>query len=86
MVHVVPFHASASRLVKLPTAVHDVADAHDTPFSWVIVWCWLGVGWMVHVEPFQYSASVVRTTPDLVPSAHPTAVHDPPDVQDTPVR
>jgi hypothetical protein len=46
----VPFHRSASvsslpvRLVKNPTAVHDVAEAHDTPANWLFTPTVVGVG------------------------------------------
>src|SRR5690242_20219217 len=52
----------------LPTAVHAVADGHDTPVRETPEPDGLGVGWIDHVVPFQRTANVP------VPSAWPTAV------------
>lgn len=63
MVHVAPFHFSASKedlvLAKLyPTAVHATGEVHDTPVSSTSVApTGLGVDWMVQVLPFHRSAS-----------------------------
>src|SRR6266581_4342629 len=78
----VPFHRSASvtraprtRRTRLPTAVHVLAELHDTPAGSAIPG--LGVGWTAQVVPFQRSASA--PTP-----VSPTAVHAVADVHDTP--
>jgi hypothetical protein len=64
IVHVVPFQASASVAqesalkVVTPTAVHAVAEVHDTPVNSLPSGQSLGVGSIAHVVPFQASASV----------------------------
>jgi hypothetical protein len=86
-----PFQRSTSvkylwlgvRLVsKLPTAVHDLADVHDTPSKSVppLACCGAGVGWIDHRDPFQRSANglVEEFPPEL-----PTAMQKVGDVHDT---
>lgn len=42
-----------------PTAVHEVADVHDTPVSWLpCVVLGLGVDWTVQADPSHDSATV----------------------------
>lgn len=62
----VPFHRSASgsepELVRCsPTAVHEVADVHDTPRSRRLssVSAGLGVGWIFQLLPFHRSANAL---------------------------
>src|SRR5579863_618795 len=85
IVHVRPFQRSTRvsdlEFVMLlsPTAVHEVADEQDTPTSSLPSIPPVGgfrVGWIVHFEPFQCSASV------LLPSL-PTAVQARGDQHDT---
>jgi len=68
MVQLVPSQASASvaELVKeLPTAVHALADPHDTRASVLSLDpVGLGVAWTVQLVPSQRSASVT-TAPEL---------------------
>jgi len=72
----VPFHASANvPLRSLPTAVHAVADVHDTPDSTENPGG-LGVAWIFQDVPFHASANV-----PLGPL--PTAMHEVADVHDT---
>jgi len=61
--------------VSLPTAVHAVADVHDTADR-ELPPVGLGVGSITHVAPFQASASVPAMSA-------PTAVHSVADVHDT---
>jgi hypothetical protein len=85
----VPFHRSANAsvpelLVKYPTAVHAVADVHDTPASWLLLApAGLGEVWIAQLEPFHCSVNV-----SCVPALsvkYPMAVHTVIDVHDTPV-
>jgi hypothetical protein len=81
-----PFDRSASvarvvPLMNVPTAVHAVADVHDTPLSALKLRA--GVSWIVQLTPFQRSASVSR--PKSSSKKLPTAVHAVVDVQDTPL-
>ena len=58
----VPFHRSASgRPPELPTAVHEVADVHDTLKSRrkSSGLAGLGVGWIFQLVPFHRSASAL---------------------------
>src|SRR5215469_3996264 len=65
-VHVVPSQTSASvrKGPKLPvwycpTAVHALAEVHPKPFKTLPMDSdGLGVGWMVHADPFHTSARV----------------------------
>jgi hypothetical protein len=86
----VPFQASASIFVldvlsmKSPTAVHDVAVGHDTPFSSLTsAPGWFRVVWIAQLVPFHLSASIEGGTskPVLAP---PTAVQAVAAVHDTP--
>jgi|SRR5579864_7575499 len=67
MLHAVPFHDSASvRVVlvvlKVPTALQEVADGHETPLSAALVApVGFGVAWMLQAVPFQDSARVEVT-------------------------
>jgi hypothetical protein len=62
-------------LMYHPTAVHAVAERHDTPLKTeVISGTGLGVGWMAQRLPFQRSARV-SVTPELAVYV-PTAVHE----------
>ena len=66
-----------------PTAVHAVGDVHDTLLRKVSLYITppgLGVRWIVHVKPFQLSASG-SVTPER--RKFPTAVHASGEVQDT---
>lgn len=74
----VPFHLSASVTPTVstlpmpddPTAVHAVADVHDTASNTLCVApLGFGVLWIVHTDPFQRSASVTGV---------PTLFHDSP--------
>src|ERR1022692_471952 len=82
MTHVVPFQRSASvtrlplaLLRTSPTAVHAVAELHDTEDR--LAPATPGVGWTAHCTPFQRSASV----PVLV---LPTAIHAVAELHETP--
>ena len=82
MAHVVPFQRSASvtrlplaLLMTSPTAVHAVAELHDTENRMAPATS--GVGWTAHFLPFQRSASA----PEVV---LPTAVHAVAELHDTP--
>jgi hypothetical protein len=84
-----PFPRSArvscapSLLVYDPTAVHAVADVHDTPFSWLAAPpSGLGVPWIDQPAPFQRSAKV--TAAPVLSEYDPTAVHIVAAVHDTP--
>jgi hypothetical protein len=61
-VQAVPSHLSASvpepeRSVLMPTARHTLADGHEIPNGWAVSEpAGLGIGWIVHAEPFQDSA------------------------------
>jgi hypothetical protein len=86
MLHFVPFHCSAtvprplpepSRTPTPPTAVHAVADVHDTPFRELVgAPAGAGIGWMRQLVPSHRSAI---TCPALL---FPTAVHAVGDVQE----
>jgi hypothetical protein len=67
-------------LISFPTAVHAVAEVHDTPDKLMLA-APLGVGvvWIVHVLPSQRSASVP-------PLPDPRAVHAVADVHETAFR
>ena len=87
----VPFHRSASvsslfaRSVKNPTAVQDLADAHDTARRLLLVApAGFGVRWIDQLVPFHRSASVMLVPAWLV--ENPTAVQDLGDAHDTPGR
>jgi hypothetical protein len=83
--HRLPFHRSARVLAvgvngsDAPTAVHADADVQDTPLRKPPPRFGLAVRWMVHLVPFQLSASV----PAL---EAPTAVHADAEVQDTALK
>src|SRR6516165_1634993 len=94
MVHAVPFHRSASgagALVVLlvtaaPAAVQARAEVHDTaPSSLPEAPAGFGVAWMVHVVPFQRSASVADT-PEAALTKTPAAVQASGALHDTPCR
>jgi hypothetical protein len=74
-----PFHRSAT---SPPTAVHAVADEHDTPDSCAVP----GMGWMVQAVPFHCSASGTADVTSSLVVENPTAVHTPAEAQDTPFR
>jgi hypothetical protein len=64
MAHFLPFHRSASGLSSnglapvSPTAVHALAEVHDTPRnSMKVDPAGLGVRWMAHFLPFHRCAS-----------------------------
>lgn len=88
----VPFQRSATAtlwptavLRAAPTAVHAVGDVHETPVSWTSeVFVGNGTGWIVHLVPFQPSASGCVGKSEK-PDA-PTAMHEVAEVQDTPCR
>lgn len=87
----VPFQRSANAvsrplLLKCPVAVQAVPEAHDTPERMLSpIAVGLGVGWVVHLEPFQRSANGTDTKLLLLLEA-PTAVQDAVEVHDTPAR
>jgi hypothetical protein len=62
-----------------PTAVHAMADVHETPFK--LPATFVSVVWIVHVLPFQRSA---KGWPPLM--LFPTAVHAEADVHETALR
>ncbi len=79
----VPFHSAASSppAPATPTAMHDVADTHDTalnPPSSVTL------GWICQLDPFQRSASGCSVC--AASTENPTAVHALTDVHETPFR
>jgi hypothetical protein len=86
---VVPFHLSANVTSALevwlkdaPTAIHAVAEVHDTPASFVtIAPAGLGVACTVQAAPFHTSASVTSCLKVLV--NHPAAVQAVAEVHDT---
>jgi hypothetical protein len=70
--------------VNDPTAVHAVADGHDTPPRTLLVApAGLGVVWIVQLVPFQASANVAVAAAPLVND--PTAVQTVADGHDTPL-
>jgi len=86
-----PFHRSASVASSPPvafpvdpTAVHTVAEMHDTSLNTESVLAPFGVVWIVHEDPFQRSASVLYTL--LAFPTDPTAVHAVGEVHDTSPR
>jgi hypothetical protein len=89
IVQLVPSQISASVRWVLPTsydptAVHAVADVHDTPFrAMVVALAGVGVLWIVQLVPSQISASVSGVLPTTYA---PTAVQAVADVHDTPVK
>jgi hypothetical protein len=63
--------------------MHALGDPHDTPRSTLAeADAGLGVAWMLHVVPFQCSASVGRAP--VLAMREPTAVHDAGAMHDTP--
>lgn len=92
MTHDVPSQCSASVFSApvdgsssaIPTAVHAVADAQETPAKGLPSVPSLGEDWMAHRCPFQCSTSVSEPMPEM--SASPTAVHFLAEVQETPSR
>jgi hypothetical protein len=79
--------ASASFVLPVvPTAVHEIEDVQDTPRSLLaFASLGLGVAWIDHSVPFQYSANVFLSDgiPNLMKYV-PTAVHEVDEAQDTP--
>jgi hypothetical protein len=79
MAHFLPFHRSASCLLSpnglaavSPTAVHALAEVHDTPLkSMRVAPAGLGVGWMTHFLPFHRCASP-KERPELTEPARST--------------
>jgi hypothetical protein len=77
-VHVVPFNVSISgstprsACVWLPTAMHEVSDAHHTPLGVGLVTPDWTMSLSVHVFPSSTAASPTVWTPDLLV---PTATH-----------
>jgi hypothetical protein len=92
LVQLVPFQRSSSGTsvpllsVYVPTAVHAIADEHDTAVSapWAATVA-LGVRWTDHREPFQRSAKISGCTRGTLKS-YPTAVQADGEVHETPVR
>jgi hypothetical protein len=84
MLHLVPFHRSASVLavavkgLEAPAAMHADTDVQATPISSPPCGG-LGVAWIDHLVPFHRSASGPAPDP-------PTAVHADAEVQATPFR
>jgi hypothetical protein len=69
-------------LVTLPTAVHAVVDAHDTPNRRLLAApVMVGVRWIDQRVPFQCSANATPAPARLV--KYPTAVQVVPDAHDT---
>ena len=91
MDQVFPFHASARgrpllALLLPPTAMHMVAEAHDTRASELdIAPAGFGVAWMDQVFPFHASARG-RLMPLLPLAECPAAVQAVAEVHETPVR
>src|SRR6202035_185214 len=86
----VPFQCSANaplelRVTKNPTAVHELAELHDTAFS-SLDSAPLGtrVCWIAQLVPFQRSANIVAVPLEVKDS--PTAIHELAEVHDTPLR
>jgi len=86
----VPFHRSANVMplpllvLCKPTAVHALAEAHDTLISWLNDEPWgTGVGSIVQFVPFHVSANDAYPVPVEL-YENPTAVHEVADLQDTP--
>jgi hypothetical protein len=88
-VQVVPFHCSATVPSELlaelsrttPTAVHAVADVHETPVRKLIgAPAGAGIGWMLQLVPSHLSAITCRAP------LFPTAVHAFGEVQETAFR
>ena len=84
----VPFQCSANaplelRVTKNPTAVHELAELHDTAFS-SLDSAPLGtrVCWIAQLVPFQRSANIVAVPLEVKDS--PTAIHELAEVHDTP--
>jgi hypothetical protein len=91
MAQAVPFHRSARILrnpppgLAAPTAVHATAEVHDTPARPLDDEPpGLGVGWTAQAVPCHRSASDT-TSPALLVTYCPTAVHAEADVHDTPL-
>jgi hypothetical protein len=85
--HLVPFHDSMRVIlrfrvtVRLPTAVHEATEAHDTPLRFCRLVPGLGLGTTDHLVPSQDSISV------RVPLLEdPTATQCLTETQDTPSR
>jgi hypothetical protein len=68
--------------VSPPTAVQTVFDGHDTPSSELLPAPAGAIGWIVHVVPFQRSASI--TSMPVTSLKNPTAVQNPDEVHETP--
>lgn len=67
-----------------PTALHAVAEVHDTLSSALVVPFGLGLDWTVHVVPFQCSANVDSLLATL--KEPPTALQSVVEVHETPLR
>ena len=72
-----------AKLVKNPTAVQDLVDAHETPSSSLLVApAGFGVCWIAQRTPFQRSASITRPLDPIavhaVIDAHDTSTSTPP--------
>ena len=83
-VHVLPFQDSTRletvpELLTKPTAVHELAAAHDTPFM-AFRLDWLMGSWIFHLLPSHVSAS--GTVKPGLPSS-PTAMHAVAELHDT---
>jgi hypothetical protein len=85
-VHVLPFqdstrvrYALLPHVVYEPTALHDVTDAHDRPFSWLLLVPGFGLATNDQLLPFHDSINVCRTPAKY----QPTAWHEVVDVHTT---
>jgi hypothetical protein len=77
--------STSVRLVKNPTAVHDISEAHDTPANWPYVApAGFGVRSIDHLVPFHRSASITSLLARLAKYQNPTAIQDFGDAHDTP--
>jgi hypothetical protein len=88
-----PFQRSANEpVLVLPSAVHALADTHDTPIrSAPPATRGVGVAWIAQLVPFHRSTNVrcgpLPPAPGASPNGYqPTAVHALADTHDTPVR
>jgi hypothetical protein len=88
-VHRLPFHRSARLTggplpgMRPPTAMHEVADVHATPVRIATRAPSLGVGRMLHRDPFHRSASVPLTCVANLSKGLPTAMQADGDVHAT---
>jgi hypothetical protein len=92
-VHVFPFHFSATvkealevvfKKLEVPTAVHAVAEMHDTLISsGFVAPAGVGMGWIAQAVPFHRSATVKEALAGKLVLEVPTAVQAVAEVHDT---